>query len=505
MISDADSNKRIAKNTLFLYFRMFLIMLVSLYTVRVVVKTLGITDYGIYTAVGGVVLMLSFLSQTITSASQRFFSYELGKRDYQKLKQTFNTLFFVYIGISFIILLLAETIGLWFLNNKMVIPHDRMEAAQWVFQFSLLSFVVTILTSPYNAIIIARENMKVYAYVSVVEALLKLLIVYLLLLFSIDKLKLYALLTFLVTFLVCLIYGIICYKKYKETRLSFYWDKDLIKSIFSYSSWTLFGTIANVANNQGNNILLNLFFGPVANAAQSVGRQVGTAVQVFSGNIYTAIRPPLTKSYAEGNYDYMMRLFYLSSKFSFLLLFVIMLPLMLEMEYVLQIWLVDVGEYMVLFTRLTLVYIIVLSISSPITIIVQAANNVKKYHGIVDGFALLSLPLTYLFFKLGFPAASTFWISILVFMAAHGLRVWILKGTISFSIKEYMIKFVFPSAAIVVLSVIPSLWIHSLFSSGLTRFIVVLLTSISFVLFWTFLIGIEKKERSILYSFLKRK
>lgn len=266
----ASDKQRIAQNTLFLYVRMFLIIIVSLYTVRVVIRTLNVTDYGIYTAVGGIVLALSFLSQTIASASQRFFAYELGRKDYLKLKRTFSIIFIVYVIIALAILIIAETLGLWFLNNIMTIPSDRLEAANWVYQFALFSFIVKILTSPYNAIIIARENMKVYAYVSIIEAFLKLLIVYLLVVFAIDKLKLYAVLTFVITCIISAIYGFFCYRRYEESRISLYWDKALFKSVFSYSSWTLFGTMAGVANGQGSNLLLNVFFGPVLNAAYSL-------------------------------------------------------------------------------------------------------------------------------------------------------------------------------------------------------------------------------------------
>lgn len=503
-MSYTSDNKRIAKNTLFLYTRMLLIMFVSLYTIRIVVKTLGVTDYGIYTAVGGVVFALSFLSQTITSASQRFFSYELGRKDFKKLKRTFSAIFIVYLGISIVILLLAETIGLWFLNNKMTIPEDRMDAVQWVYQFSLFSFIITVLTSPYNALIIARENMKIYAYISVIEVVLKLIIVYFLLLFSMDKLKLYVLLTFSVTCIVCAIYIVFSRSKYEESKLSFSWDKELFKSVFSYSSWTMFGTVAGVANNQGVNILLNIFFGPIANAAYSVGSQVGLALQRFSGNFFTAIRPPLIKSYAENNYEYTLKLFYLSSKISFSLLLIIVLPLVLEIEYILYIWLGNVGAYMVVFTRFILIYTMLVSLSNPITTIVQAAKKVKIYHGVVDGFVLLILPLTYLFFKLGFSSSVTFIISISIFFFAHMLRVFILKKIIDISIRKYAYNFILPSLCIMTLSIIPSLFIHSFFDFGLKRFLVVVFFSITIIVILTVFMGFNKVDRGVLFDFIKK-
>lgn len=474
----ASEKRRIAKNTLFLYIRMFLIIIVSLYTVRVVIETLNVTDYGIYTAVGGIVLVLSFLSQTIASASQRFFAYELGLKNFQKLRYTFSIIFIVYAIVALVILVFAETLGLWFLNNVMTIPVERLEAANWIYQFALLSFIVKILTSPYNAVIIARENMKVYAYVSIIEAFLKLLIVYLLIIFTIDKLKLYAVLTFFVTCVVSAIYSFFCYRKYEESRILFCWDKVLFKSIFSYSSWSLFGTMAGVANTQGSNLLLNVFFGPVVNTAYSVAHQVSTVIQQFSGNFFMAIRPPLIKSYAERNYDNMMQLFYLSSRFSFLLLYAIILPLILEVEFILNLWLGNVGEHMVFFTQLILIYCIVLAVSNPITIIVQAAKRVKLYHGIVDSFVLLTLPLSYLFLELGCSPESNLIISIGMLVIAHVMRLFVFAKIVTFSFKEYWRKFVFPAILVVVLSLIPTIYLQSIFQNGLMQFVVVCLASL---------------------------
>jgi len=497
-------NKRIAKNTLLLYFRMFLIMLVSLYTIRIVIKTLGITDYGIYNAIGGIVLFLSFLSQTISSASQRFFSYEMGRNDAVRLQKIFSSIVIIYLIIAIIIVLLAESIGWWFLNNKMVIPADRMEAARWVFHFSILTFVVSILTTPYIAIIIARENMKVYAYISIIDVLLKLLIVYFLILFAFDKLKLYSALIFIVTLLMYLLYRFYS-RQYPETKFNFLWDKSSLKSVFSYSWWTLFGTLAGATVNQGSTLLLNVFFGPIANAAQSVGRQVGNAIQFFSVNIYTAVRPPLTKNYANGNHAYMMQLFYASSKAAFFLLFIVMLPLMLETKFILQLWLGEVGPYMVMFTRLTMVYVVILSLNTPITIIVQAANRVKLYHGIVDGFLLLCLPLSYLFFKINFPAQTVFFVIIVLFSLAHILRVWILKKVIPLSIGEYFIRFVVPVVGVTLLASVLSYLVYSTFREGIVSIAFVVIFSMLITTVAVFLIGVNNAERNSFILLLRRK
>lgn len=479
---------------------MFLIIIVSLYTVRVVIETLNVTDYGIYTAVGGIVLVLSFLSQTIASASQRFFAYELGLKNFQKLRYTFSIIFIVYAIVALVMLVFAETLGLWFLNNVMTIPVERLEAANWIYQFALLSFIVKILTSPYNAVIIARENMKVYAYVSIIEAFLKLLIVYLLIIFTIDKLKLYAVLTFFVTCVVSAIYSFFCYRKYEESRILFCWDKVLFKSIFSYSSWSLFGTMAGVANTQGSNLLLNVFFGPVVNTAYSVAHQVSTVIQQFSGNFFMAIRPPLIKSYAERNYDNMMQLFYLSSRFSFLLLYAIILPLILEVKFILNLWLGNVGEHMVFFTQLILIYCIVLAVSNPITIIVQAAKRVKLYHGIVDSFVLLTLPLSYLFLELGCSPESNLIISIGMLVIAHVMRLFVFAKVVTFSFKEYWKKFVFPAILVVVLSLIPTIYLQSILQNGLMQFVVVCLASLLCIGVCSYYVVLTPVEKQFLHQ-----
>ena len=346
-----SNNKQTAKNTLFLYLRMFLTMAVSLYTVRVVIQTLSVSDYGLYGAVGGVILAFSFITGVLTNASQRFFAVELGKGSDGRVKDIFSTLFLTYLGASIIIVVLAETVGLWFLLNKMTIPPGRESAAMWVYQFALLSFIVTLLTNPFQALIIAHERMNLYAYLSILDVVLKLLIVYLLLLFDYDKLKIYAVLIFLSQCITNSIYIIYCRTKLEGTAIIWKVDKQLFKKVFSYSSWTLFGTVAGMANTQGMNLLLNVFFGTVSNAAYSVASQIYNTVGLFANNFYTAVKPPLIKNYAGGNYEYVNKLFIFSSKALFSLLFVVVLPLMVCTESVLQIWLGQIGDYMIAFVR----------------------------------------------------------------------------------------------------------------------------------------------------------
>ncbi len=445
-MSYITNNNQIARNTLFLYMRMFFTMAVSLYTVRVVLQTLSVADYGLYGAVGGVILTFNFITGVLTSASQRFFSVELGKNSGGQVREVFSTLFLIYIGVAFVVFLLAETIGLWFLINKMTIPEGRENAALWVYQFALLSFIVTLLTNPFQALIIAHERMNLYAYLSILDVTLKLVIVYLLIFTNYDKLKVYSALIFCSYLIINLIYILYCKIIYLKAGLIWKVDKSIFINIFSYSTWTLLGTLAGIFNTQGMNLLLNLFFGTFANAAYSIASQVYNTVGLFATNFYTAVKPPLIKSYSCGNYIYVNKLFLLSSKTIFILLFVVILPLMVCTEAILNIWLGQIGEYMIAFVKLSLLYTTILTISYPITAVVQAGGFVKMYHTLVDGFSLLALPIVYVLFKLGFDAIWSYIVTIIIISIAHVLRLYVLKKVFSlFDIRSYLIKFLVPS------------------------------------------------------------
>lgn len=469
-----SKNKQIAKNTLFLYLRMFLTMAVSLYTVRVVIQTLSVSDYGLYGAVGGVILTFSFITGVLTNASQRFFSVELGKGADGKVKEVFSTLFLTYLGVSLIIVVLAETVGLWFLMNKMTIPEGREGAAMWVYQFALVSFVVGLLTNPFQALIIAHERMNLYAYLSILDVVLKLLIVYMLLMFDYDKLKVYAVLMFLSHLITSSVYIIYCRTKFKETQIIWKIDKALFKSVFSYSSWTLFGTIAGMFNTQGMNLLLNVFFGTVSNAAYSVASQVYHTVGLFANNFYIAVKPPLIKNYSGGNYEYVKKLFLFSSKALFVLLFIVVLPLMVCTESILQIWLGQVGDYMIAFVRLSLIYTTVLTISYPITAVVQAGGFVKLYHTLVDGFSILALPIVYVLFKRGLGAEWAYITSILIFSIAHALRLYVLKRVFPlFDVKPYVLNFLVPAVLSFGILFFSFNYLNTFFGNGLLDTIIV--------------------------------
>ncbi len=504
-MSNTLSNKTIAKNTLLLYFRMVITLLVALYTVRVVFSTLGLVDYGLYNVVGGIVVMFSFLSISMTTASQRFFCIELGKNDKLQLKRIFSLTVTIYVVISAIVLLLAETLGLWFLNTQMIIPIERINVANWIYQFSIFSFIVTIMTIPYNATIIARENMSVYAYVSIIEVLLKLLIVYLLVLFSIDKLKLYAVFMFISTCIVSIIYLTYCRLKYEESRFSFYWNKALFNSMFSFSAWKLIGSISGLFCNYGLNILLNIFFGPTVNAARAISYQLNGAIVSLSSGLFTAISPQIIKSYATGDIKQMLNLAFRSSKFSFYLILLLSMPIMLETHFLLSIWLKDITEYMVIFTRLIIIFSLINCLESPLTVMVQATGIIKKYELVIGSVTLLSLPISYTAFKLGYPPQTALYVLITTYSLAHFLRLWVVHGLIKMSIRKYIKEVLFVITMVTLIaSILPVTIIHYFKEDNLYRFILVSFICGFSILFTTYFIGLKKDERKVISDFTKK-
>ena len=502
-------NNQIAKNTIFLYIRMLLIMLVSVYTVRIVLSALGLDDYGVYGAIGGLITSLSFVTSVLANASQRFFSMGIGEGDNSKLSKTFSMMFWIYLIAGIIVICLFETLGLWFLETKMIIPDGRHNAAQWVFHFMILSFLVSLVNAPYQALIISHERMSIYAYVGIIDVILKLLIAFLLQWLPFDKLKLYSILLFLTSLVTTSIYICYCLRNFLEARVRFIWDSKIFKDVFFFSSWTMFGSFSYICNTQGINLLLNVFFGPLANTAYSIGNQIKSLVNQFSSNFYSAARPALLKAYASHDLINVNGLFFFSSRFIFVLLFIIVYPLFLNIDFVLTLWLGSVGDYMSEFVRLMLVYAVVLSMSDPITTVIQAANKVKVYYLIVDTFTLLTLPLTYIAFKLSLPASIAFYISIVIFIIAHLIRLFLFRPLTGISIISYIKKIVFPVLIVSIISIILSTLVRTGVCSNqmneiLCNFILILMdTIIGFVT--TFYIILNKSERIKIYSFIKNK
>lgn len=499
------ANKRIAKNTLFLYIRMLLVMAVNLYTVRAVLNILGVEDYGINNVVGGIVTMFSFLTGVMVSASQRFFAFELGKKNLKKLNNYFNLTLWCYLIIAVIVLLLAETVGIWFLHTKMIIPIERMSAAEWVFQFSIISFMIQMIVIPYNSVIIAREQMNIYAYVSIIEVLLKLAIVYILVVFSFDKLKLYSILTCIVSLLISSFYIIYCRHKFNETKLTLYWNKQMFYELVSYCGWNLFGALSAVLRSQGINILLNLFFNPTINAARAIAFQVNNAINQFINNFFQAVRPQITKLYATGEKENFITLIFRSSRFCYYLILFFAIPLLLETPYILGLWLKEVPEYTILFTRLVIVTAVVESISYPLMSAIQATGKMKWYQITTGGLLLLNLPISYLFLKLGFPPQVTMIVSIIIAVFSQIIRIIFAKGLFNMPVRNYINNVIFLILVVTILSFCLPITVLFILPSNLLRLTIIILTSTFTCIGSIYLVGITKNERQMLQSVLKEK
>ena len=474
---------------------MLLTMAVSLYTSRIVLNTLGVEDYGIYSVVGGFVAMFGFLNSAMASATQRFLSFEIGRKDFVQLRNVFSMSINIHFIIAFVILLLAETIGLWFVNTQLTIPPDRMVASQWVYQFSILALIVNIVSVPYNAIIIAHERMNVFAWVSIAEVSLKLLIVFMLQWFGFDKLKMFAVLTFAISVIIRLIYGIYCRYKFKESKFRFFWDKPLFKTLMSYAGWNLWGNAASVIMGQGVNILLNIFFGPVVNAARAIAFQVNGAVNQFVSNFQMAMNPQIIKSYASGDLRYMHQLVFQGAKYSFFLLYIMSLPIFLEAEIILRLWLKIVPEYTVIFTRLVIVNILIESISGPLMTAAQASGRIKLYQSVVGFILVLNLPISYLLLKMGASPEVTLYVGISLSIIALYARLKIISPLVNLSIMEYLNAVVLRIIPVVLVAFIPPIIVYLSLEENFIRLLLTGITSIMSVLTTIYYIGLSKTEQ----------
>lgn len=442
MTDISSDNKRIAKNTLMLYIRMFFTMIVSLYTTRVVLKALGEQDYGIYNVVGGIVVMFSFLSRVLASASQRFFAFELGRKNHERLKQVFSITQILYVFVIVIIIIAAESLGLWFLHSKATIPAERMVAANWIFQFSVISFSLHLFTTPYQADIIAREKMDVYAFIGILEAVLHLLLALALqfIPFSKDILIVYGLMVLFNAMIVNGSYIGYALRKYEESHFKYFWDTKLAREILSYSGWNLFGAVAGVARSQGINMLINVFFNPAINAARGIAYQINSAINQFANNFYTAVRPQVTKNYAKGDIRATLSLVFSSSKLTYYLLLFVAVPIMVFASPILELWLEKVPDHTLLFTELVIIVALVDSLSNPLITLAQATGKVAVYQFVVGSLLLLNLPISYIFLKLGYPAEVTMVVAIAIAVLSLLARLIILRRLVQFPVRRYTVQ-----------------------------------------------------------------
>lgn len=499
-------SKKIAKNTLFLYVRMFFILICNLFVVRVVLNALGIEDFGINNVVGGIVMMCSFLTSTMNAASQRFFSFELGRKNFRNLSECFLTTLWGYLGLSILILLIAETVGIWFVVNKLNVPYHRMSAALWVYQASVVTFIFNIISIPYNSIFIAREKMNFYAYMGLLEVVLKISIAYMLFTYSGDRLKLYAVLLCIAMSVPSFCYVIVGSLKFTECKIRTYWNKKIFVEIFSYSCWNLFGAMSAVLRSQGVNILLNMFFGPVVNASRAIAFQVSSAINHFVVNFFKAVQPQIVKTYASNERTRMLNLVYTSSKICFYLLFIIALPVFWGTPFILQTWLGTVPQQAVYFTRLVVILSLIESTIYPLQTALMSTGNIKWYQIFTGGLLLLNLPISWLCLSFGCSAASTFYVSIVLAIVAQISRIIFMKKMLLMPIKIFFKRTLLPIALVVIFGVAISLAINEYIqiTGYIDLFKMVAFTTIS-ILFMTLGVGLSKTEKKYLRSFVVRR
>lgn len=491
-------NRRIAKNAVALYLRMFVTMGVALYASRVVLQTLGETDYGIYSVVGGVVAMFGFLNGAMTSATQRYLNVGIAQGDAARLKDTFRTAAQVHIIIALLVLVFSETVGLWFVTSKLVLPAERMGATMWVFQFAVASAMMGIASLPFSAAIIAHERMSVFAYISMGDAALKLGIVYLLAMAPMDKLVFYSAALCLVSVFNFAVNIGYCRRCFPEVGFSFRADGPLLREMSAFAGWSLWGNVAGVMFTQGVNILLNLFFGPGVNAARGIAVQVQGAISGFAGNVQTALNPQITKSYAVGDLRRMHALMFASSKFCFSLLLLLLLPLALEADYVLGLWLGAVPAHTSAFVRLLAFVMLVETLANPYMIANQATGRVRLYQSVCGGMLLCIVPLSWLALKLGGSPESVYVVHCSIAVVTQLLRVTLMRRLIDLPLSQYLRRVALPVCSTLAASAVAPALVWVSMGEGAARFLAVCAVGAVSVAISSYALGANSFERAMM-------
>ena len=498
VVDNTANNKRIAKNTVYLYIRLIVSLCINLYISRAILAALGVEDYGIYNLVGGFVALLGIISSTFTSAAQRFITYDLGKGDLAKLNKTFCTFINIMFFLAIVVFIVGELLGLYFFDRFLSIPPDRMDAAYMVFHFSLLTFIVNLITVPYTSDVIAHESMDFYAIVSIADPLLKLGAVLLLGYFACDKLSLYGFLLVVVSIIIFFTYVVYCNIKFVETKYKFVFDKTILKEIASYSFWVTIGASSSILKDQGVNMLINRFCGVLMNAARGLSMQVFTAVTRFSSSLGSAIIPQITKSYSAGNVQRSIHLTFLLAKAQGLMLLILSLPILLETDYILALWLKNVPDYAVQFTRASVVMCIARAFNASLDPLVLATGRVKWVQLYGGGLLLMNLPLSFLLLKLGGDPVHTMTIATVIELVGMILVAFILKGYVDFPAVMFLLKVILVTIMCGVLSYYVSLLCQGLFKEGFIRLIVVTGVSTVTICSCSYLFVLSKSEKDFI-------
>ena len=498
-------SSKILKNTLMLYIRQVIIALANIYAISVVLNVLGVEDYGIYYVVAGIVSLFLFLQGAMVSATQRFFSFALGEKNKYKLSRTFSSNLLVYIFIAIAAMALLESIGFWFASSQLNLPVGRADAAMWVYHFAVMTFMAGVLSTPFMAIIIAHEDMQYYSYISIVEAILKLLVAILVPVFMYDKLIMYAFLLFIVSLITGSAYLVVACKKYSECQIKkIYWDIDILKDITAFTSWTLFGQVSLVVRNQGVTILLNQSFDPVVVAARGIAVSVATQVNMFSNNFNVGLYPPIIKLYAAQNYTAMFNLIFSGSKMTFFLMWLFFLPLFLEMDTILRVWLNTPPLHTALFTKLALVEVLINSISLPLISAARAPGKMKAYELTLGHINLAILPLSWLALRVGFEAYAVFVIAILANILMFAARLYITRRLIRLSVSLFLKKVMIPILLVALSSMILPVYINITYEKSLAASFIMVFTCVFSAIFAMYFLGLSKSEKVVVKTYIAK-
>lgn len=496
-LSSQSSNTRIIKNSLYMSVRMIIILFIQLYTTRVLLSALGVEDYGIYNVVCGFVAMFSFLSTSMMNGIQRFYNYEYGRGGEEGIVRVFNVAVRIQVTLALLMAVVIEVAGLWYIQNKMVIPAERLRSALWVFQSSILNCIISLLQVPYVSIVVAKEKLNFYAIMSVLNSVLGICVVLLIKYLAFDSLVMYGFLLVIVQLVILVVYVLYTRCICENLVISRTYDKQLLKSMLGFSGWNIFGSFGTVIKEQGINMILNLFCGPIVNAARGIANQVNGGFQGFISNITVSVRPQITQSYAQGNIDRVMSLTYAISKFSCLLLFIISFPILLDIDYILHLWL---GDNIPAHTN-TFVIIIVISsfisnLNGAVSGVVHSSGNMKQYQLVGAIVNLAALPLVYLFLYLGFSPESALWVMLVIMAIGQFFALIILKTIVNYSLKDYAVKVILPIIKVAALSIILPYFLHSAMPSGILRFILISIFSVLETLIIASIVGTTSSEKA---------
>jgi O-antigen/teichoic acid export membrane protein len=484
---------------------MFLNMGVGLYTSRLVLEALGVIDYGIYGLVGGIVTLFSFLNSAMSSSTQRYLSFDIGKRNDVQLRKTFNATLNIHFLVAFIVFVLAETIGLWFVNNKLNIPLERINAANWVYQFSIFTLFLSIIQVPYNALLSAREYFDVFAIISILQTLLKLIIVWLLFYLDTDSLVTYSVLTFSVSMLIQLFYFIYCKRKFPETIYHFYYDKNYYKELISYTGWNMFGNLGYISQQQLSNILLNIFFGPIVNAAYGLSTMIQGLVLSFVSNFQMALNPQIVKNYAKEDYSSYLKLIYIGSKFSFFGLLIILVPVYFNLEFLLRLWLHEVPEYTLVFTKLSLLYVLIESISNMLDYGIQATSNIKLFKIVIGVVLLASVPIVWFLFKEYKDPSFVYITFIIIAFITYFIRILFLEKIINFKLWDFLSQVLFRQVLVSLILLIYFYLIPPQKTFNLYELATISVYYCGVVILTILLFGLNSMERKLILKYIYNK